>query len=81
KKLKKDYLISKTVRDVFYSLDESELTSIFAEIKSSIGGKNLEEVNPLSALKILLKVSPSAFSHLLKRGGKFFHEFIREIVS
>ncbi|MEO0286238.1 MAG: NAD(P)/FAD-dependent oxidoreductase [candidate division WOR-3 bacterium] len=81
KKLKKDYLISKTVRDVFYNLDESELTSIFAEIKNSIGGKNLEEVNPLSALKILLKVSPSAFSHLLKRGGKFFHEFIREIVS
>ncbi|MGB9910836.1 MAG: geranylgeranyl reductase family protein [Candidatus Hydrothermia bacterium] len=78
--LGRDYHISKIVRKIFYDLSTEELVSIFGEIKKGLQDKEIEALNPGTALTIVLRASPRVFSYLLSRGGRFLNEFVREII-
>jgi len=80
KHLWRDYLISKTVRDVFYSLNKEELVSIFKDLARGLDGKVLEDIDSVKALELVLKLSPAVLKVLLSRGGGIINDIIRKVV-
>jgi digeranylgeranylglycerophospholipid reductase len=81
KVLGRDYYISTTVKKVFYSLKRGELVEIFKDLKRSLDGQYLEDINAVSALKMVLGISPRIFGILVSHGGSKLNEFVRKIIS
>lgn len=79
--LGRDYQISTLVKKVFYSLKREELVEVFKDLSKNLNGQYLEDINAVSALKLVLSVSPRLFGVLLSHGGIKINEFIRKIVS
>lgn len=81
KRLGRDHEISWIVRRVFYSLSYDERILIFSDLQDSLNGRDIGEIDAVSALKLVLKVSPRLVSMLFNKGGKAVYEFVREVIS
>lgn len=81
KRLGRDHEISWIVRRVFYSLSYDERILIFSDLQDSLNGRDIGEIDAVSALKLVLKVSPRLVSMLFSKGGKAVYEFVREVIS
>lgn len=81
KNLGRDYHISSTIRKIFYSMSHDELIGIFKDLERSLNGANIGEIDAVSALKLVAKVSPKLAVVLANFGGKALYEFIRDVIS